>query len=307
MMGRPATLVVLLAAGLVAAHPAAAATGASGQMPLVLQAEHQNVTSVLDMGGPEAFVYNPRLLTGAAGKAATKTFGPAGSSSSRMAQQFPALAGFGIAQTYFELAPCAHRAPHTHPRASGLLFVIAANALEVGFALEDASQAVVNNVTTGASAVFPQGLLHYQQNRDCRNIAKFTISYNADDPGTVNQAQALFALPTEVIAAALNTSAAEATTLLRTLPAANIYPGAIATNSDCVAACAAAGIAVANQGDSAGTPLPAVLAAAEQATAAVPAPAPAPAPAPQSAVRTAAVGVAGITLAAVVAAAAIGL
>lgn len=46
--------------------------------------------------------------------------------------------------------------------------VAAATALEVGFALEDASGAVVNNVTTGASALFPLGLLHYQQNRDCQ-------------------------------------------------------------------------------------------------------------------------------------------
>lgn len=32
------------------------------------------------------------------------------------------------------------------------------------------------------------GLLHYQQNRDCGRTAKYTISYNSDDPQTVNQA-----------------------------------------------------------------------------------------------------------------------
>jgi hypothetical protein len=32
------------------------------------------------------------------------------------------------------------------------------------------------------------GLLHYQQNRDCSRTAKYTISYNSDDPQTVNQA-----------------------------------------------------------------------------------------------------------------------
>ena len=46
----------------------------------------------------QAFVYNPNLLTGTAKTAAVKSFGAAGSSSSRMAKQFPALAGFGIAQ-----------------------------------------------------------------------------------------------------------------------------------------------------------------------------------------------------------------
>lgn len=48
---------------------------------------------------PQAFVYNPALLTGTAKTAAIKTFGSAGSSSSRMAAQFPALSGFGLAQT----------------------------------------------------------------------------------------------------------------------------------------------------------------------------------------------------------------
>lgn len=169
----------------------------------------------------QAFVYNPEKLVGAARTAAVKSFGAAGASSSRMAKQFPALSGYGIAQvrrdsnrlaggaraaalcfallclrrvpcptgdrppccvsaddlltgpaagrppwtapcadglsclppglspvrgsrvealrtsirytdmllgmllqTYFELAPCANRAPHTHPFASGLLFVV---------------------------------------------------------------------------------------------------------------------------------------------------------------------------------------
>ena len=33
----------------------------------------------------------------------------------------------------------------------------AATALEVGFVMEDASESVINSVTTGASAIFPQG------------------------------------------------------------------------------------------------------------------------------------------------------
>lgn len=36
-------------------------------------------------------------------------------------------------------------------------FLPAATALEVGFVMEDASESVINNVTTGASAIFPQG------------------------------------------------------------------------------------------------------------------------------------------------------
>ena len=52
----------------------------------------------------------------------------------------------------------------------------------MGFVTEDGTP-VVNQVSTGASAIFPQGLVHYQQNLDCYQ-ATYTISYNSEDPGT---------------------------------------------------------------------------------------------------------------------------
>jgi len=55
-----------------------------------------------------------------------------------------------------QLAPCALRAAHVHMRASGLLYVVDANALAVAVVLPD-GPAVVNTITTGASTVFPQG------------------------------------------------------------------------------------------------------------------------------------------------------
>lgn len=239
----------------------AADAASQNPMPLVLQAEQQSVPDMLAKGGKQAFVYNPTLLSGGQQQTGVKSFGAAGSSSSRMARQFPALAGFGIAQTLFTLAPCAQRAPHTHPRGSGLLYAISATALEIGFALEDASGAVINNVTTGASALFPLGLLHYQQNRDCKASAVYTISYNADDPGTVNQAQALFALPAETIAGALNATTQQAESLAASIPTTNIYPGAIGTSDSCVAACKAQGIIVPTM-DSADSSVPLTAAAA---------------------------------------------
>lgn len=57
------------------------------------QAEHQSVPDMLEKGGTEAFVYNP--FTGNQKLKAVKSFGAAGSSTSRMAQEFPALAGEG--------------------------------------------------------------------------------------------------------------------------------------------------------------------------------------------------------------------
>jgi hypothetical protein len=57
------------------------------------QAEQQSVPDMLAKGGKQAFVYNPTLLSGGQQQTGVKSFGAAGSSSSRMARQFPALAG----------------------------------------------------------------------------------------------------------------------------------------------------------------------------------------------------------------------
>ena len=59
-------------------------------------------------------------------------------------------------ELHLQLAPCALRAAHVHMRASGLLYVVDANALAVAVVLPD-GPAVVNTITTGASTVFPQG------------------------------------------------------------------------------------------------------------------------------------------------------
>ncbi len=52
----------------------------------------------------------------------------------------------------------------------------------MGFVTEDGTP-VVNQISTGASAIFPQGLVHYQQNLDCYD-STYIITYNSEDPGT---------------------------------------------------------------------------------------------------------------------------
>ena len=114
----------------------------------------------------------------------------------RTVTYWPALAGMGISQSAFTLAPCAIRSPHIHQRAAGLLYaydgmqlkshtilwvasyatnadeacyanpaivrlisgpvIAAADSLEVGFVTENGT-AVTNTIASGASAVFPQG------------------------------------------------------------------------------------------------------------------------------------------------------
>lgn len=103
-----------------------------------------------------------------------------------MLGQWPALDGQGISQTVFTLDPCALRPAHVHPRATGLLYLISGEHLAlvapspwlpchfecscdtlcllccpgtrfvVGFVTEDGVP-VTNEISTGASALFPIG------------------------------------------------------------------------------------------------------------------------------------------------------
>ena len=54
-----------------------------------------------------------------------------GTSSPRMLEQWPTLAGYGIAMTVFDIDGCALRPPHVHQRASGMLTVISGSNLTV--------------------------------------------------------------------------------------------------------------------------------------------------------------------------------
>jgi hypothetical protein len=181
---------------------------------------------------PSAFVYNPvatNILMVSAG----------GVSTPRQLAQWPALADMGISQTAFTMNGCAIRPPHSHMKASGLLYVISAANMSVGFVTE-AGQSVVNFIGTGASTIFPQGLVHYQQNNDC-SPAYYTISYNSEDPGTQVTSPALEKLPAAVVAASLGVDAATYASLTASLPKAAFIPN---SDPDCVARCQAAGIDV---------------------------------------------------------------
>ncbi|KAK9795842.1 hypothetical protein WJX73_000683 [Symbiochloris irregularis] len=161
----------------------------------------------------------------------------ASTSSSRMLGQWPALSKQGISQTLFTLGACALRPPHYHLRATGLLYLINGT-IQVGFTNEDGTKAYVNNISAGASTVFPQGLVHYQQNLACEP-AQYTISYNSEDPGTQVSVPGLVGLPNEVVAAAMGfaSNANGFSSFLATVPT-----GKFIANSDpeCVARCSAA-------------------------------------------------------------------
>ena len=80
-----------------------------------------------------------------------------------------------------------------------MLYTIEGNQLRVAFVEENGGEgAVVNDLSQGDVAFFPQGLIHYQQNLDCEP-ATFLAALNSEDPGVVTITTRFFELPSEAI------------------------------------------------------------------------------------------------------------
>lgn len=187
-----------------------------------------SVADTLATYGPGSFAFNPSLL-GASSNATQTSSG--GFSQRRTSREWPALAGTGISQTYFEVVPCGFRSPHEHPYASGLLYAISADNLTVGFVTEE-GKTVTNSIQTGASTVFPQGLIHWQQNMAC-TTAQYTISYNDEQGATINAVPALLAMPKATLMAALGINSSLYDAIISSTPKGNLYLGQLDCQTRC--------------------------------------------------------------------------
>ncbi|CAM9710729.1 unnamed protein product, partial [Scytosiphon promiscuus] len=81
-----------------------------------------------------------------------------------------------------------------------IIYVISGK-LQIAFVEESAGTrgSIVNEVSAGDSALFPEGLVHYQQNLECEE-ASYVAGFNSEDPGLVYVVPSFFALPDELIA-----------------------------------------------------------------------------------------------------------
>jgi len=77
--------------------------------------------------------------------------------------------------------------PHTHPRATEILYLVNGE-MEAGFIEENGARFVHNVLTKGQGMLFPQGSIHYQINTGCDPIL-FVAALNDEDPGTSQIAQ----------------------------------------------------------------------------------------------------------------------
>ncbi|KAF7081273.1 hypothetical protein CFC21_085235 [Triticum aestivum] len=118
-------------------------------------------------------------------------------------QSFPGVNTLGVSMARIDYAPGGQNPPHTHPRATEIIFVLE-GVLEVGF-ITTANKLFTKTVTVGDVFAFPRGLVHFQQNRG-RGPASVIAGFNSQLQGTQVIATTLFAaappVPSDVLAKA---------------------------------------------------------------------------------------------------------
>ncbi|KAL6626347.1 hypothetical protein ACP70R_030073 [Stipagrostis hirtigluma subsp. patula] len=118
-------------------------------------------------------------------------------------ERLPGVNTLGVSMARIDYAPGGQNPPHTHPRATEIIFVLEGT-LEVGF-ITTANKLFTKTVTKGEVFVFPRGLVHFQQNRG-HGPAAVIAAFNSQLQGTQAIAPTLFGasppVPTDVLAKA---------------------------------------------------------------------------------------------------------
>ncbi|CAD5165790.1 unnamed protein product [Musa acuminata subsp. malaccensis] len=105
-------------------------------------------------------------------------------------EKIPGLNTLGVSFSRVDFAPGGLNPPHTHPRATEIVFVLDGT-LDVGF-LTTANKMVAKTITKGDVFVFPRGLVHFQKNSGAVPAASIS-AFNSQLPGTQSIATTLFA------------------------------------------------------------------------------------------------------------------
>ncbi|XP_006643995.1 germin-like protein 5-1 [Oryza brachyantha] len=118
-------------------------------------------------------------------------------------EKVPGLNTLGVSLSRIDYAPGGLNPPHTHPRATELIFVLYGD-LDVGF-ITTANKLFAKTVSAGDVFAFPRGLVHFQKNNGDKPAAVIS-AFNSQLPGTQSIAVTLFgaspAVPDDVLAKA---------------------------------------------------------------------------------------------------------
>lgn len=105
-------------------------------------------------------------------------------------QKIPGLNTLGVSLSRIDYAPGGLNPPHTHPRATEIVFVLEGE-LDVGF-ITTANVLFSKTIKKGEIFVFPRGLVHFQKNNGGVPAAVIA-AFNSQLPGTQSIAVTLFA------------------------------------------------------------------------------------------------------------------
>ncbi|XP_021714510.1 germin-like protein subfamily 2 member 4 [Chenopodium quinoa] len=104
-------------------------------------------------------------------------------------EKIPGLNTLGVSMGRIDFAPGGLNPPHTHPRATEMIFVLYGE-LDVGF-ITTSNKLISKHLNVGETFVFPRGLIHFQQNNGKKPAAVVT-AFNSQLPGTQSVAATLF-------------------------------------------------------------------------------------------------------------------
>lgn len=122
---------------------------------------------------------------------------------------FPALNTLGIGLSRIDFAPHGLNPPHYHPRASEILTVIEGTLL-AGFVTSNPENRLFAKVLhKGESVVYPEALLHFQQNVGSGNAVALAV-FNSQNPDVNTVANSVFgsnpAISSDILAKAFQVS-----------------------------------------------------------------------------------------------------
>ncbi|KAL1225191.1 Germin-like protein subfamily 2 member 1 [Cardamine amara subsp. amara] len=119
----------------------------------------------------------------------------------------PGLNTLGVSLSRIDYAPGGLNPPHTHPRATEVVFVLEGT-LDVGF-LTTANRLISQSLKKGDVFAFPKGLVHFQKNNG-KVPASVIAAFNSQLPGTQSLGATLFGstppVPDNILAQAFQTS-----------------------------------------------------------------------------------------------------
>ncbi|KAL1293876.1 hypothetical protein HN51_054551 [Arachis hypogaea] len=115
--------------------------------------------------------------------------------------KIPGLNTLGVSLARIDYKPGGINPPHTHPRATEVVFVLEGE-LDVAF-ITTSNKLISKKIKKGEVFVFPIGLVHYQKNNG-DTLASVIAAFNSQLPGALSVASALFsskpAVPDDVLA-----------------------------------------------------------------------------------------------------------